>query len=299
LDREKKVIALGFFDGVHKGHASLLKKTTEVAKRYGAVPSVITFDEHPGSLVEGHKMELITSPEDRAEVIRRYFSINEIIVVHFDDIMMHMHWEDFINWLVGDFSAIHFVAGHDFRFGYKGRGNPENLTAKCAELGIGCDIMPKVTLDGITISSTYIRTLLKEGKIEKANAFLGHPHSLSGTVHFGYKLGRNIGAPTINMNFPDNVLIPAHGVYAVSLHIEEEPETHYAVTNIGVRPTVSGEGSVTVESFIMNFKRNVYGKHVRLEFHKMLRPEMKFDSVEELKRQIQMDVRAVKDYFGL
>ncbi len=299
MDWDKKVIALGFFDGVHKGHASLLRKTTEVAERFGAVPSVITFDEHPNSLVEGHKVELITSPEERAEIIRRHFGINEIIVVHFDDAMMHMHWEDFVHWLIKDFSAIHFVAGHDFRFGYMGQGNPENLTAKCMELGIGCDIMPKVTLDGITISSTYIRSLLKEGNIERANEFLGHPHSLSDVVRFGYKLGSKMGAPTINMKFPDNVLCPAHGVYATSLHIEEEPETHYAVTNIGVRPTVSGDGSVTVESYILDFNRNVYGKHIRLEFHKMLRPEMKFGSVEELKRQIQKDAQAVRDYFGL
>lgn len=299
MDREKKAIALGFFDGVHKGHASLLNRTCEAAKAYGVVPAVITFDEHPDRLVAGEKVELITSPEERAEIVRSNFGINEIIVVHFDDDMMHMHWEDFVNWLVSDFSATHFVAGHDFRFGYKGLGNPEKLAQKCKELGIGCDIMPKVTLDGITISSTYIRNLLKAGDIERANEFLGHRHALSDTVRFGYKIGSKMGTPTINMRFPDNVLVPAHGVYASSLCIEEEPETHYAVTNIGVRPTVSGDGTVTVESFILDFNRNIYGKHVRLEFHKMLRPEMKFESVEALKTQILEDARAVRNYFRL
>lgn len=299
MNEEKKVVALGFFDGVHIGHATLLKKATEVAERLGAVPAALTFDISPDSLVAGKRVELITSPEERAEIIRRYFGIEEIIVVNFDENLMHMHWTDFISWLVSDFSAVHFVVGYDFRFGYRGEGNAVKLAERCGELGLGCDIMPEITLNGIRVSSTYIRELLARGDMAGAREFLGHPHSLTDIVRFGYKLGRKMGIPTINMRFPDNVLVPAHGVYAASLEIEDERKTRYAVTNIGVRPTVGGIDDVSVESYILDFDRNIYGKRVRLEFHDMLRPEIKFNSIDELKAQIKKDTESVRKYFKL
>ncbi|NLL38929.1 MAG: bifunctional riboflavin kinase/FAD synthetase [Clostridiales bacterium] len=299
MNEEKKVIALGFFDGVHRGHATLLKKAAEISEGLRATPAVLTFDVSPGRLVSGEKVELITSPEERAEIIRRYFGIEEIIVLQFDHNLMHMRWRDFISWLVRDFSAVHFVVGYDFRFGYKGEGNSQKLAEKCAELGLGCDVMPQVAIDGIRVSSTYIRELLSKGDMEKAREFLGHPHSLTDIVRFGYKLGSKMGSPTINMKFPENVLVPAHGVYATTVQIEDEEKIHYAVTNIGVRPTVRDESEASVESYILDFNKNIYGKRVRLEFHKMLRPEKKFKSVEELKEQIKKDAHEVRKYFKL
>ena len=124
-------------------------------------------------------------------------------------------------------------------------------------------------------------------------------HSLTDIVRFGYKLGSKMGSPTINMKFPENVLVPAHGVYATTVQIEDEEKIHYAVTNIGVRPTVRDESEASVESYILDFNKNIYGKRVRLEFHKMLRPEKKFKSVEELKEQIKKDAHEVRKYFKL
>lgn len=299
MNKAKKAIALGFFDGVHRGHAELLKKTTEAAKLLGASPAVMTFDVSPDRIVSGEKIGLITSPEERAEIIRRYFGIEEIIVLNFDDNLMHMNWQDFLLWLVRDFNAVHFVVGYDFKFGYKGEGNARKLAQKCAELGLGCDIVPQVMIDGVRVSSTYIRELLEKGHMEKAREFLGHPHSLTDIVRFGYKLGSKMGTPTINMKFPENVLVPAHGVYATTVQIEDEKATRYAVTNIGVRPTVGGAGDVSVESYILDFDRNIYGRRVRLEFYKMLRPEKKFSSVEELKEQIIKDAQEVRSYFKM
>lgn len=299
MNEKKRVIALGFFDGVHVGHAKLLRRAVEVAEREGASPAVLTFDTHPDNLVAGEKVKLLTSPEDRADIVRRYFGIDELIVVHFDEKTMHMSWLAFIDWLVADFHAVHFVVGDDFHFGHRGEGNPERLRARCTALGLGCDVIEKVFLDGVPVSSTYIRGLLEKGEVERANRFLGHPHSLTDTVRFGYKVGRTMGTPTINMFIPENVLVPAFGVYATRVLIEGEETWRYAVTNVGVRPTLGGVDKVSVESYILNFNENVYGMRVRLEYFSFIRPERKFASVEELKTQILADAESVRAYFGV
>ena len=155
-------------------------------------------------------------------------------------------------------------------------------------------MIPKVTLDGETVSSTRIRELLLEGELERANRLLGHPHALTDTVRTGYRLGRKLGAPTINMRFGEGVLVPAHGVYAGRLRIEGESIDRWAVTNIGVRPTVSDGQQVSVESYILDYSGNLYGKRVRLEFREFLRPERKFEDTDALKEQIARDAQAVR-----
>ena len=263
MNEQKRVIALGFFDGVHRGHGALLSRVAEKAAELGATPAAVTFDTHPEKLILGSPMPLISSPNDRAELMRRDYGIREVIVARFDERMMHMPWEEFVSeFLVKEHGAVHLVAGHDFHFGYKGEGNPGRLREKCAELGVGCDIIPKVELDGITISSTYIRTLLAQGEIERANYFLGHPHTLTDTVHHGKKLGSTLGFPTVNLRFQPGVLIPARGVYATKVWFENG-ESRPAVTNVGVRPTVDSQGEVNVEGFILDFDGDLYGQSPR------------------------------------
>ena len=209
MEQTKRVIALGFFDGVHLGHAALLRRVTEVARELDAVPAALTFHPHPDSVVRGEEVKLITSPEGRADLMRRVYGIKDVIVVPFDEKTMQMPWEDFVtDCLLERNGAVHLVAGHDFRFGYRGQGTPERLQAKCAELGIGCDIVPKVEMDGITVSSSYIRTLIADGDVERANQFLGHPYTLVGEVGHGKKLGRVLGFPTVNLTFPEGALTP-------------------------------------------------------------------------------------------
>lgn len=296
---EKRVIALGFFDGVHLGHAELIKKAKERAGSIGVRPAVLTFDRHPDSLVSGKEVELISSPEDRAELIRRYFGVEDIISLRFDEGMMKMPWDKFVEWLAGDLGAVGFVAGHDFRFGWKGEGDTEKLKSKSAEAGLCCDIIPRVELDGVTVSSTYIRSLLKAGDVETAARFLGHPHTLTDSVRFGYRLGSKLGTPTINMRFEQGVLAPAYGVYAARVTIDGESLRRFAVTNVGVRPTVSGEGTVSVESYILDYDGNLYGKRVRLEFMRFMRPERRFENVDALKEQIFRDRKETEKYFGI
>jgi len=302
--QKKRVIALGFFDGIHIGHAALMKRVLEIGNKTELIPSVITFDAHPQSLIDGSVIPLINSPEDRAGLLRRVFGIDDIIFLHFDKDTVSMTWDKFIVHLVEEFGARHLIAGNDFKFGSGGEGNSKLLKKKCHEIDIGCDIIPDVLYDGIVSSSTYIRELLTAGEIERANAFLGHPHVLTDVVRYGYKLGRTLGTPTINMRFSPGVLVPAFGVYATKVYIEDgqntgEKDGHIGVTNIGIRPTVDDSGLITAETHILNFQRNLYGHQIRIEFHKRLRPEVKYNDVNELKAQIQKDCTSASEYFSL
>ena len=292
----KRVIALGFFDGIHIGHAALLRRTKERAAEIGATPSVLSFDVHPDTLVFGTDVPLINSAAGRADLIRRLFGIESVIFIHFDRTVMQMPWQEFVQTLIHEMDAAWVVVGHDFRFGWKGEGTADRLKDYCAEHGIGCDIIPAVTMDGRLVSSTYIRDLIASGDMETANRFLGHPHVLVDTVHYGYRLGTKMGTPTINMRFPEGVIVPRYGVYAAKVFLEDGSE-HLAVTNVGVRPTVSGENRVSVESFILDFSGNLYDHKVRVEFHAFLRPEQKFDGVDALKAQILRDADATRAYF--
>lgn len=292
----KRVIALGFFDGVHRGHGELLKKTRQRAEEIGAMPSVLSFDVHPDTLVFKKNVPLINSAIGREDLIRRYYGIDNVVFLHFNQHVMHMPWKEFIDSLIAELNIAWIVVGHDFCFGYKGEGTAARLREYCEGRGIGCDIIPALSVDGRVVSSTYIRELIADGDIETANRFLGHPHTLSDTVHSGYHLGTDLGAPTINMYFPDGVLVPRHGVYATRVIIEDG-SGYIAVTNVGIRPTVSSSGRVSVESHLLDYSGNLYGRQARVEFYAFLRGEVKFGSYEELAAQIKKDAASARAYF--
>ena len=294
---KKRVIALGFFDGMHLGHSALMKKVCDIAGEKGLVPSVITFDTHPASVVRGRVTPLINSMEDRAGLIRRKFGIGDALFIQFDRATSRMPWDKFIEYLAQDFGARHLVAGSNYRFGADGVGNSILLGKKCGELGLGCDIIPEVRHDGLTVSSTIIREMLSSGDIARANAFLGHPHVLTDVVRYGYRLGSKLNTPTINMCFEDGVLIPLHGVYATRVFLQDGGE-FTGVTNVGARPTVDDSGKVTAETHILGFRDNLYGHKVRVEYHEFLRPEIRFSGTDELKMQIKKDCGAAEEYFA-
>lgn len=299
MENGRRVIALGFFDGVHLGHGALLRRARQRAQELGVEPAVISFDIPPSKTIGGEAVPLINSPLDRADIMKRLYGIDDLIFLHFDRELRHMEWWRFIEWLRSDFGAIHLVAGYDFTFGYKGEGNVELLQRHCRKLGIGCDIVDKVSVDGEPVSSTRIRSLLIDGQCEMANRLLGHRHILNDVVRNGYRFGRTLGTPTINMRFEDGVLIPRHGVYIAEAHILKSGRCYPAVTNIGVRPTVGGKDAVSVESHLLGFSGNLYGQHIRVEFYKFLRPEIKFDKVEALRDQIRRDAAETQSYFQL
>ena len=293
----ERVIALGFFDGVHLGHGALLRRAAEEAKKRGCESAVFTFDRPPKEVITGIPCPLINSPEDRAELVKRLYGIDEMIMVPFDDEMRTTPWDRFVtDILVGRYGAVHLVAGHDHHFGHRNQGSPELLKEKCAELGLGCDIIPAVTLDGVTVSSTHIRKLLEEGDVETARAFLGHPHVLTQTVGHGRQLGRTIGIPTANLVAPPHVLLPRRGVYAAKITLPDG-RAFGGVTNVGVRPTVNNGQDVTVEPWILDFDGDLYGQAIRVEFFRRLRDERKFESLDALKAQIETDAVKTREAY--
>ena len=295
---KKRVIALGFFDGVHNGHAALMRRTYQVSKEIGAVPSAFTFDPHPQNVIFGKPTPLLTSPEDRADLMRKYYGIEDVIVEPFTVERMKQPWRDFVEQtLVKDLGAVHLVCGHDYHFGYKGEGNPNRLRELCGELGIGCDVIEKVEQEGITVSSTYIRTLVAQGEIERANEFLGHPYTLSDHVSHGKKLGTTLGFPTVNLKLKEHVMPPAKGVYATKV-ILENGDVLPAVTNVGTRPTVDDGDQLTIEGFILDFHGDLYGQKIQMEFYKYLREERKFPSFDALKAEIARNVDQTREYFA-
>ena len=293
----ERVIALGFFDGVHLGHGALLRRAVEEAKKRGCESAVFTFDRPPKEVITGVPCPLINSPEDRAELVKRLYGIDEMLMVPFDDEMRTTPWDRFVtDILVGRYGAVHLVAGHDHHFGHRNQGSPELLKEKCAELGLGCNIIPAVTLNGVTVSSTHIRKLLEEGDVETARAFLGHPHVLTQTVGHGRQLGRTIGIPTANLVAPPHVLLPKRGVYAAKITLPDG-RAFGGVTNVGVRPTVNNGQDVTVEPWILDFDGDLYGQAIRVEFFRRLRDERKFESLDALRSQIETDAVKTREAY--
>ena len=291
---ERTVIALGFFDGVHIGHGALLRKTVERAKELDATPAAFTFDRAPKEFVTGVSVPLLTGVEERCALIRGLYGVERVIVAQFDTAMMTMPWRDFLETLlVGQHGAVWLVAGHDYRFGYKNEGTPELLRAWCAEHDVGCDIIPKVELNGVTVSSTHIRALVEAGDMPGAAAFLGHPYALTGTVVHGHRLGSTELVPTLNLSSAVTLVLPPRGVYASRTRLPDGAVLQ-SVTNIGVRPTIGGDDALSIETHLIGYEGDLYDAFVTVEFLRFLRGEKQFESIEALHRQIERDIEAAK-----
>ncbi len=288
----KRVFALGFFDGVHTGHQALLTACRELARAHQAQAAAVTFDTHPQALVSGEAPKLLTTGSDRLRLLH-HFGIDPVYTLHFNKETMSMPWQGFVEELLA-LGACGFVCGDDFRFGYKGEGNAQKLEALCRELGLPCAVVPEQTVDGIRVSSTHIRMLLEQGEPGTALRFLGHPHILSGKVISGRHLGRTMGIPTANLRIPEGIVCPAFGVYACEALVEGK--VYQAVTNVGMRPTVGGH-HVTVESWLLDFDGDLYGSELTVCFHKFLRPERKFATLEALQEEIQKNALQTRDFF--
>ena len=286
------IYALGFFDGVHLGHRALLNECRRLARETGREAGAVTFSSHPDALVFGTAPVLINTPADRERLLRR--SLDRVITLPFDEKMHTTGWEDFLDLLRRDYAAAGFVCGDDFRFGSRGAGNGTLLTDYCRRENLPCAVVPEQSVHGTRVSSTHIRALLEQGQMEEANAFLGHPHILTGTVVHGHQLGRTLGIPTANLSLPAGLAVPKFGVYACL--VELEGERYPAVTNIGTRPTVHGSG-ITVEPWILSYQGDLYGREITLEFHKFLRPERKFPTLEALQEEIHHNAEQTLRFF--
>ncbi len=306
------VIALGFFDGVHLGHGDLLARAAAVAAEKGWRSAALTFDRSPGK--DGR---LLTTVDGRTRLIRSLYGVEEVVVLPFTEEFKHLDWETFLESLIREQEAAHLICGWDYRFGFMGRGTAELLQGWCAAHGLGCDVIPPRVIDGVTVSSTHLKTLIEAGDVETAARFYGHPHSLTGTVQSGRGLGHKLGFPTANI-LPDPALVlPRDGVYAVRC-MEVEPTSvaqdgrrcneeeaasvahtvrrYSGVCNVGTRPTVDGRER-TVETWLDGFDGDLYGKELTVEFCRFLRPEQKFPDLDSLRRQVEADREAALAYF--
>ena len=293
---KSRVIALGFFDGVHIGHGALLERTAALGKQYGVPTAALTFDIHPDELVRQETVLLLNTREEREHLVKTLYGIDELLTLTFDRSRMEQPWQEFAEeTLLKEYGAIHLVCGYDFRFGARGQGNGAVLKEYCASKGIGCDCIPQVSVGGEAVSSTRIRRLLQEGAVEEAVKLLGHPHLIRGTVIRGRQVGRTIGIPTANVDPGEKRLLPRSGVYAAKACFEGR--CHPAVVNIGSRPTVGGH-HVTVEPWILDFEGDLYGKELSLELCAFLRPEEKFENLEALRQEILRNAEQTRQLFS-
>lgn len=287
---QKTIYALGFFDGVHLGHQALLTACRELADKHECSAGAVTFTTHPDALVSGNAPTLLNTSEDRKRLLTLY-GMDFVAELPFDKELMATTWSRFLHRLVAG-GAAGFVCGEDFRFGANGEGTAEKLAEYCRQRQLPYAIVPEQSLDGGRISSTRIRELLEKGELQQANRLLSHPHIFTGKVLPGKQLGRTLGFPTANLAFPAGLLIPKFGVYACKVSVEGKAYT--AVTNIGTRPTVNGEG-VTAEVHLLDFDGDLYGKEIAVAFCRFLRPEQKFHSLEKLKAQIADDINQTRE----
>ncbi len=289
---EKTIYALGFFDGVHIGHGELLSACRCMADELGCRAGVLTFSTHPDALVHGAAPGLINTLKDRDWLLREKFHMDTVVSLPFDRKLMQCPWQDFFQRLLEEFGAAGLVCGEDFRFGHRGLGNAEALLGACRQAGIPCIVVPQLDLGGVRVSSSHIRSLIEMGLMEHAVHFLGHPHILTGQVVQGHQLGRRLGFPTANLMLPRELAVPKFGVYACRCVVDGQ--RYAAVTNVGTRPTVAGIG-ITVETWILDFTGDLYGRQITLEFFKFLRPELKFPSLGDLQQAIARDVNKTKE----
>ena len=292
-----RVIALGYFDGVHMGHGSLLQKTRRLADALHLTAAAITFDTHPSALLTGKSESLLTGQADRKKLMQRHYCLDELLTLHYDESMMNMPWEEFAQRILVDtYNARGLVCGHDYRCGKRGEGNAEKLKGFCLARGIAFHMVPEIKIEGKTVSSTLIRNLVESGDMESAVRFLGHPHILTGRVERGHQLGRTIGIPTANVAFPEGIVIPASGVYATKVRIDGAE--YLAVTNVGTHPTVNQCSVPWAEPWILDFDGDLYGKEIEIHFFARLREERKFPSLDALAEEIRRNAQQTREYFA-
>lgn len=283
------VVALGNFDGVHQGHRRLLNRLVETAAQLNATPAVFTFDPHPMQVIKPERSPLLLmNKQDKLDMIASLGV--EVLFCHpFTREFAQMSPESFVrDVLVNELGIKGLLVGFNYSFGKGGHGNPELLAKFANEYNFYLEIIPPVIMAGHQVSSTMIRGLLLEGRVDEASNFLGYKPFIRGTVVTGEKRGRQIGFPTANMDIPQGILIPDTGVYAVRVKCNEK--NFMGVANIGFKPTFHPDRpQKNIEVHIIDFAEDIYDQTILIEFTRRIRPEIKFDSVHHLVRQINND----------
>lgn len=292
---EDTVITLGKFDGLHRGHELLMENLLNWREKYRYKAVVFTFDIPPRQQVNGVDTRVLTTNEEKRAIFERS-GVDYLIECPFTPEVMCMEPKAFIEWMVNALHARCFVIGNDFRFGHNRAGDYEVLRQYAVEFGYEVVVLDKIQEDGRDISSTYIREEIGQGHIEKANNLLGYEFFAKSMIIHGKQLGRKIGIPTINMEFPPEKLLPPNGGYVTRVLMDGV--WHKGVTNVGCKPTVSDSHLIGVETHILDFSGNVYGKEAEVCFLHYIRPEQKFASIEDLQAQMERDVMTSRQFNG-
>jgi riboflavin kinase/FMN adenylyltransferase len=292
------VVAIGNFDGVHRGQRAILDRVVARARELRVAAVVVTFDPHPLSVLRPEQAPLaITTPAQKERLLAEA-GITVMLVVRFSREFARTSARQFVREFLWERLAIREIyVGESFNFGHRREGDLELLCSLGASLGFAVCGVPEVKLRGERISSTRIRRAVAEGRVEDAAEMLGYPFCITGTVMRGDRMGQRLGWPTINLA-PEHELLPADGVYAGRVRLPSFPVGFDCATNIGTRPTVYENYKRVVESHILDFKGDVYGQRVELSFYKRLREERIFPTVMDLAAQIGRDVEATRDYFS-
>jgi riboflavin kinase/FMN adenylyltransferase len=289
------VLTLGVFDGLHLGHQLIISRVVERARAAGAVPTVITFDPHPRAVLHPESAPPLLQTFDQKVEAFGVLGVEQVIVVRFTREFARVSAEEFLRDVVHErLQAREVYLGRGFAFGRNREGDIDLLRRVSRELGFAADEVPEVRLRGQRISSSRIRELLAAGRVNLARRMLGRPYGVEGRVVRGAERGRTLGFPTANLR-PDNRVIPRGGVYVTATLIGGA--WRRSVTNVGVRPTFEREAEPSVETFVMDWGGDLYGDVVRVRFLHRLRGERRFESVEELKRQIDRDIARARKFF--
>ncbi len=287
-----RVVCIGVFDGVHIGHQRIVRESVADALANGGRPTAVTFEPHPDEVLRpGSGPGLLTLPHRRSELLQE-LGVQEVVTVEFDPEFARLQPEAFCRAVLSSrLGARTVYVGKNFRFGRAGSGTTDDLSAFGLTHGFEVHSVGLVTEGGEPVSSTRIRNLLAEGKVAEAAVLLGRPHRLEGVVVRGAGRGRELGSPTANLLVPDNLVIPASGVYATLATVQATGERHEAVTSIGTNPTFAGAGATLVETLMMGYEGDLYESGLAVDFIARLRSQRVFADAEALAAQIRQDVK--------
>lgn len=292
--QESTIISLGKFDGLHRGHERLMEYL-EIKKDQGLKTVIFTFDIPPRQKVNGEsQIQVLTTNEEKMHLFEQR-GIDYLIECPFTPEIMHMEPEAFVEMIVNNLHVKSMVVGADFHFGHNRRGDYKLLENLANSYGYEVQVVEKVREDGRDISSTFVREEIAAGRIEKANDLLGYAYFVEGAVVHGKEIGRTFAIPTVNLLPPEEKLLPPFGVYVTRTIVDGK--IYGGITNVGCKPTIAGVNPVGVETHLFDFDEQIYGKQIKVEFLLPVRDEMKFDSLEELKSQMERDIAFGKEWY--
>lgn len=288
-------VTIGNFDGVHNGHRILIKKTTDYAKEKGIKSVVFTFANHPSNYFVPGIIKNILDENEKIELIESC-GADYLLNIPFETYMTKMSSQSFVeDILIEKINVKKVIVGHDFTFARKKEGTAEVLVEMGQKYGFEVEIVQPIKVNDIRISSTHIRKLISEGKMDEVPLFLGRNYSIKGEVIHGMANGRKIGFPTANIKVNKELVMPGCGIYASIVKINDK--NYYGATNVGFNPTVNGKG-LSIETHILDFEESIYGKIIEIEFLERIRDEKKFCSMDELREQLSHDVGYIREKYS-